>query len=172
MREYRKKGKELNIEILISVDGEQVVLNDELNSTINVIVNSYIKQKISGVKPAEKKVKAPRDPNKPKQIRTLKAWTLEEIEQIKIKAQDLANQEMSTTAIARNLAVEFGRSPSSLTNKLYELVKNGELQIKEFDYKQHLANIRLKIPNTEIPVPSRGLENSVNAFKQANQQVQ
>ncbi len=55
----------MDLQILISIDGESLALNDELNATIGDIVNSYIKQKISGVIKKEKKVKDPNAPKRP-----------------------------------------------------------------------------------------------------------
>lgn len=97
----------MNLEILVSLDGEQLVLNDDLQGTISNLVTSYIKQKIMGVK------------EKVKQRRILKPWTPKEIEQLKI--YKLNNPTMKINKLAQFYATEFGRTKSSVSNKLADL---------------------------------------------------
>lgn len=122
----------MNLSINITLDGEQLVLNEELNTTISGIINSYIKQKISGVK-----VKKAPNLNKPKNPHL----TDEQKEVIIARATTL--QHLTLGGASNLLSTEVGRPYATLYSILKNAVKEGKLKFKEFDrsaFNQELAN--------------------------------
>ncbi len=132
----------MNIEVLISIDGENLPLNEELQGTITGIVNSYIKQKISGVR--EKKVREPRDPNKPPR-EARPHLTDEEIQHIFDSAKQLQHETRSKAS--QIIGETMNRAWGTIYTRLGNLEKAGQLKFKEFDRPMAMPE-------------------SVNAFKQ------
>ena len=134
----------MNIEILVSVDGEQLPLNEELNTTISNLVNSYIKLKITGVKLKVAKVRVPRDPNAPKR-EARPHLTEQEIETVVTRAAHL--QDRTLTKASQIIAEEIGRSWTTIYGRLQKLVKRGELKFAESTYNMPKVNLYKKIIN-------------------------
>ena len=108
----------MNIEIIVVIDGQQLSLNEELNTTINSIVNSYVKQKISRVKEkkiTEKKAKEIRKPH----------LTEEQKTEIINRAKTL--QDVTMSKAARVICDELDRAWSSIYMILKKGVSSGQL---------------------------------------------
>ncbi len=101
----------MNIEILISLDGEQLPLNVELNNTITSIVNSYVKQKLTGFKATEKKVKS--TVNYKGSIYK-GFWTLEKKEDVFFKMNSLMALGKTQAEAYKELAPQFGVSEGAI----------------------------------------------------------
>lgn len=122
----------MNLEILISIDGEQLPLNEELHATVSSIVNSYIKHKISGVKVKEKKVKVPRDPFAPKR-KTKRSLTQEEETNIIYEARKYPH--LTIGKIIKQVALVVPRGYGSLYKVIKEAQARGELTITKYEPK-------------------------------------
>ncbi len=110
----------MEIKVLVLIDGEQFPFNEELDSTISSIVNSYIKQKISGVK-----VKPAKDPNAPKR-EGRPHISPEEEDKIILRAKELAFTN-SQNRTANIIAQEVGRSVAAV----YKVIRNSDLKFLE-----------------------------------------
>ncbi len=103
----------MNIELVVIVDGEQLTLNEELGSTIGSIVNSYIKQKISGVKEKVSKVGGPRSPH----------MTPEQKQLLIARAQELEDKTFSEAM--KILSTEFNRKVATVSHTVNKARKQG-----------------------------------------------
>ncbi len=102
----------------MQVDGEQLALNEELGSTISSIVNSYIKQKISGIKktiskPSKNPNKGPRSPH----------ITPEQKQLLIARAQELEDKTFSEAM--KILSAEFNRKVATVSHTVNKARKQG-----------------------------------------------
>jgi len=114
----------MNLELSISIDGETMQPNQELSATLNSIIQSYIKQKISGVK--EKKIKVPKA-NKPRKPHP----TQEQIQALLDRAKDL--QDKNKSQAAKILMAEFGGKLNTIYGYLLKAEKTGQLKFAIYE---------------------------------------
>ncbi len=115
----------MNIEVLISLDGENLPLNEDLQNIITKIINSYIKQKISGVK-----VKPAKDPNAPKR-EGRPHLTVEEKVDIYRRAKELQNEKLSRATDI--ISQEINRPFVTIRKYLGGWVKEGKLTFIKYE---------------------------------------
>lgn len=128
----------MNIDLVGKIDGEEVELNEELKGTFLSIFNSYIKQKISGVKVKEKKEK------KEKKTRNGSIHqphlTSEEKQNIVARGSEL--QHLTAGGAAEVIRQEIGRPYSSMYVILTNAQKEGRLSFKKSDKSSIMENMR------------------------------
>ncbi len=113
----------MDLEILVSINGEKITLNEELDSTIGSIVTSYIKQKISGKQ--AKKMKVPRANNGV--VRTSMKWTAEQ-QELAINATQSNYPAKSISEIARQIAPMLNKSEATIAYKIKAMALEGRIR--------------------------------------------
>ncbi len=112
------------LEFQFFIDGEQITLNEDLNKTLVDITLSYIKQKISGIVPKEKKVKVPKDPTAPK-CPHRPHLTEQEISQLMIRGGQL--NYLTASKAAQVVSKEIGRAWGTIYVHFIKAEKAGQL---------------------------------------------
>ncbi len=113
----------MNLQVLVEVDGQQYPLNTELASTIDSIINSYIKQSITG-----KKVKIKL--NKGKSVATQGSkgfWTDERKQEIELFIDSGMAQGRPRRDLIKELATRYNKSVGGIYQR-YLRIKSEKKQ--------------------------------------------
>ncbi len=119
----------MNLEILISIDGESLPLNDELQSTVSSVINSYIKHKVSGVKAKEKKPRIPKDPNAPKRP-ARPHLSDQELSELLKRGSELSH--LTVSQASKIVSQELGRAMGTTYTRLRNAEKSGILKFAAY----------------------------------------
>lgn len=132
----------MEIEIAVLMDGQTMRVNNDLQELLQSLMNSYIRQSVSGK--AEKKTKVPKvkvpkvkDPNAPKR-EPRPNMTEQENNLILVRASQLQDQTFNQAV--KIIAREIGRSDHTVYVRLRNEVKNGSLIFKTSVHGQNLIN--------------------------------
>lgn len=115
----------MEIQVAITIDGQAVQANYDLQNLLQNLVGSYIRQSISG---AEKKPKVPKvkDSNAPKR-EARKLLTEEELQSMLDKAATMQTTH-TMGSVVTIISNEMGRSPNTVYLRLRQLVREGKMQ--------------------------------------------
>ncbi len=113
----------MQIEVAIVIDGEAVKANSDLQELLEKLVGSYIKQKFL-IGKTFKTPKTPRDSSIP--YAPKKHMTEEQVARILARGRELSAGTIGDAA--KDIAAELNRPTITIYNRLYRLIKSGDLK--------------------------------------------
>ncbi len=113
----------MNLSLTIVLDDQEIIPNQELSSTLNGIITSYIRQTLGGKKIATKG-KKPKDPNAP--VGTRIRWTDEEVSVLKQSIGKYFAEGMDKVLIWEKVASEMGKTKVAIYQKYKMLQKENQ----------------------------------------------